>query len=498
MILRLPPTAVKLLKSQQLAAVGSLDLTDHASDNAKDAGLGVRYDPMMPNDPFNDAIDVALRELRDSQDHASLALRDSLAGAAASLRESAWSEARAQIEALAAERLESALAGARADAEQALAGARADAEQALAAARAEGEQALAAARAGAADDLSKAIADVRLDADRARVAAETAAAEQLSRSVDQARAAAEAAAGVRIAEALAAARADSERALAQVRTQQVQTSQGGAARLLKAVRDFDRAGSLSEVLDALVDHARGEVPRVAVLLVQGDQLRGWRFAGLDEVVTDPRSMTLSLSDPDAGVLAAAVRTRMPSSTGDGRTEVSPSFALLERGFCGLAVPIEVGGRIVAVVYADDQGETGSASPGWREASEVLARHAARCLEALTAVRMRTALAPSRPDEPAAAGGSGVPDTAGSAPAGDNEAARRFAKLLISEIRLYHEGAVNAGRRERNLLERLRDEIERARSLYNARIPAAARADHFNQELIRTLADGDPALLGHPA
>ena len=38
---------------------------------------------------------------------------------------------------------------------------------------------------------------------------------------------------------------------------------------------------------------------------------------------------------------------------------------------------------------------------------------------------------------------------GNEPGDDGEAARRYARLLVSEIKLYHEAAVAAGRRESN-------------------------------------------------
>ena len=80
---------------------------------------------------------------------------------------------------------------------------------------------------------------------------------------------------------------------------------------------------------------------------------------------------------------------------------------------------------------------------------------------------------------------------------EDASALRYARLLISEIKLYHEDTVNDGRRDSNLLERLGPEIARARRLYEERVPAdvRGRADHFGQELVRTLANGDPRLLG---
>ena len=84
-----------------------------------------------------------------------------------------------------------------------------------------------------------------------------------------------------------------------------------------------------------------------------------------------------------------------------------------------------------------------------------------------------------------------------APANDENGARRYARLLVSEIKLYNEAAVHIGRQKRDLMSRLRPEIERARRLYEERVPAsvAARGTYFQQELVQTLADGDSALLG---
>jgi len=83
---------------------------------------------------------------------------------------------------------------------------------------------------------------------------------------------------------------------------------------------------------------------------------------------------------------------------------------------------------------------------------------------------------------------------------DQEAARRYARLLVSEIKLYNESAVRMGREKRDLLKRLRPEVERARRLYEERVSSAVagRAQYFEQELRQTLADGDASLLGPQA
>jgi hypothetical protein len=80
---------------------------------------------------------------------------------------------------------------------------------------------------------------------------------------------------------------------------------------------------------------------------------------------------------------------------------------------------------------------------------------------------------------------------------DDQSARRYARLLVSEIKLYNESAVRLGRQHRDLFNRLRPEIDRARRLYEQRVPAhvPSRGTYFDDELVQTLADGDPALLG---
>jgi hypothetical protein len=79
---------------------------------------------------------------------------------------------------------------------------------------------------------------------------------------------------------------------------------------------------------------------------------------------------------------------------------------------------------------------------------------------------------------------------------ERASARRYARILVSEIKLYHEAEVAAGRRERDLATRLGGEIARARSLYEQRVPPDVRhtSDYVRDELIRTLADGDATLL----
>ena len=308
------------------------------------------------------------------------------------------------------------------------------------------------------------------------------------------------------AEALAAARlADS---VTEARAGERQADLACIERLLETIRRIDRAASLGGVLEALADAVQGESGRVAVFLVREGGLQGWRFGGFSPEISDPRAVDVPLDQ--SGVIARAVAAHSCAATSDAETAGDRTFSPpppgsllhLPAGRAGLAAPVCVGGQVVAVVYADDGTIEEPVVPNaWPEIVEIAARHASRCLELLMAARIVTA----RAAFDASPSGSRAADAAAESAAGssaacsdeDVDAARRYARLLISEIKLYHESEVNEGKRERDLLARLRPEIERARRLYLERVPPAVRttADCFEQELVRTLADGNAALLG---
>jgi hypothetical protein len=257
-------------------------------------------------------------------------------------------------------------------------------------------------------------------------------------------------------------------------------------RLLDAVRSLGRARSLSETLDTLASCAAGEAHRAAVLTIRGGRAHGWRFIGFGPLDLEP---SIDVPLDQAGIIGNAVRANAVTSG-----QPAPSFAEFPHGASCIALPIALGGEVVAVLYADtdsSNSESRTPHPESRvlnaEALEILTRYAARGIEALTAFKVARSLtaAPSTPEAPAMA-----------ADEDEAAAARRYARLLVSEIKLYHEDSVAAGRRDRDLSIRLGGEISRARALYEQRIPphVRQRAAYFDDELVRTLADGDPSLL----
>lgn len=88
------------------------------------------------------------------------------------------------------------------------------------------------------------------------------------------------------------------------------------------------------------------------------------------------------------------------------------------------------------------------------------------------------------------------------PANDEEQklhndAKRFARLLVSEIKLYNEQKVLDGRKNNDLYDRLKEDIDRSRQMYDKRVSTlvAAKYDYFYDELVNTLAEGDAGKLG---
>jgi hypothetical protein len=104
----------------------------------------------------------------------------------------------------------------------------------------------------------------------------------------------------------------------------------------------------------------------------------------------------------------------------------------------------------------------------------------------------------RPPAGVLSGGASIlrgPLTAGEEDPHDQ--ARKIARLLVSDIRLYNEAAIEEGKRNNDIYSRLKDDIDRARQTYEERVPESVRknTNYFFEELIRSLADGSPEAMG---
>jgi hypothetical protein len=276
--------------------------------------------------------------------------------------------------------------------------------------------------------------------------------------------------------------------------------QEGISRLAASLGEIDAATSLTGILDALLSAAAREATRAALVLVKADRLYMWRLRGFE--VTAATDLTIPIEE--GGFVAEAVQSGTPTWAGKGPPGRFPFLARATD--CAVALPIVLGVRtVVAVLYADrvdgpdchggdepaDKKENDDRRTVWVATLEALVRHAARCLEVVTAFRTAQVFAAGAGH----AGGAAARPAPLDAERAD-EAARRYARLLVGEIKLYHEAAIIAGRREGDLAGRLSGEIAHARALYQERVsPELQRETHyFDEELVRTLAGGDASLL----
>jgi hypothetical protein len=131
------------------------------------------------------------------------------------------------------------------------------------------------------------------------------------------------------------------------------------------------------------------------LLAPDARYRGWRFTGFGSSFDEANAIEFGAGE--AGVVHEAARTG--AAVRDTQAGAPAVAALPPGGEC-VAVPITLGGQVVAVVYGDDGSNPGrrDAPTAWPQTLEVLARHAAGCLERQTALKA-AGLWPDRPIPP---------------------------------------------------------------------------------------------------
>ncbi len=115
--------------------------------------------------------------------------------------------------------------------------------------------------------------------------------------------------------------------------------------------------------------------------------------------------------------------------------------------------------------------------------------AAEVVEVASAHAARAAAAPATAADPLA--GMSPED------ADVHRKAQRFARLLVDEIKLYNQAKVAEGRRNKDLYDRLKEDIDKSRGTFQKRYgnTAAGSADYFQQELLRSLAEDDISIMG---
>jgi hypothetical protein len=356
-------------------------------------------------------LDTLAEAVREDVGRRIAGIVDELVAAAAADRRAAAEEAadriRTELERASDEKLarlradaDETLARAKADGDAALTRAKADADERLARAAADAEEQLARARTAADEQLARATAAAERDADARAVAART---EGESHGREQGRR--EGLDEGRQAgwnegwelgrqQGFVDGQREGEEKARTVRLAETARDRARWRRLFDALSALDGGQSLSQILNTLADCAARESARAGVFLVQGDALVRWRFTGGDAADVGPTAYPID----HAGLVARAIRSGQPARDTSQSPGATPTMIEFAPGRRLLSLPVVVGGRIVAAVYADKEiaRSDAGAEPGdedaqlaaehWETMLGVLVRHASRCLEALTALR----------------------------------------------------------------------------------------------------------------
>lgn len=325
--------------------------------------------------------------------------------------------------------------------------------------------------------------------------------------------------------------------------------------LLQAISAVRQASGQKDILGALLDGAGQFSSRAALFVVRGASVMGWQGRGFAHP-DDVKNFTLEVS---AGLCARVLEEKAPvrGTAQDLDVAFTSTFGAPQDDRV-ILLPLLLKEKVAAVLYADagteGDGQLDDAalemlvlSSGlWLEivalrratASQESAEPVAAAMERAEAPAVESvppapnpamatvaepipepepvveAVAESEPQpkaepEPApmamaaaaAAGPAGMPASVQAPASADDEAllrkARRFAKLLVDEIKLYNKPKVQEGKENRDLYQRLKEDIEKSRAAYEKRYGStvAGAACYFDQEIVQNLADNDRSLLG---
>lgn len=174
------------------------------------------------------------------------------------------------------------------------------------------------------------------------------------------------------------ARLDSESAARQ--TEELRIRLARTVRLTSAFRTLDDSKTLSDILEHLVESACQESGRTAVFLVNGGKLRAWRALGFP---AEQPIVGTEFVPTESDVVGQAVRSGASRQHLNGDATHLPQFAQADGPRDAVALPVQVGGSVIAVLYADAARADTSEDPEWLDAIDAMTKHAGRVLEAMT-------------------------------------------------------------------------------------------------------------------
>ena len=281
------------------------------------------------------------------------------------------------------------------------------------------------------------------------------------------------------------------------------------------IQAMSRTESPAELFKVLRDACRLAAPRGSVFLVRQGKIQGWAAFGYEpEAIDAQRQFSCSLSDGWLGTLATS-----PEMTSASRSdnETGPDFGQPQAAETVGSV-VRIQGKPIAILVAERNADE---SPWHPEANGLLVTMAQLRLELDLALRkLQGAAEVAQPEvktEPStAAETQHAPDPAQAPPKAapeettevaplpeerdqekpELEAARRYARLVATDIRLYNEEAVVLGRRNGDLDHRLEEHLDRGKETFLRRHPdlGPTGLDLLRDAYVQVLAAGDAKLI----
>ena len=313
--------------------------------------------------------------------------------------------------------------------------------------------------------------------------------------------------------------------------------------LVHAIASIHAGTTQKEILRALLDAGSSCASRVALFVVKSGAASGWQARGFgdDEAIKDfPLDM-------NSGPASHAYHNRIaaPANIAEMDRRFVKQFGGPENEQV-LILPLVLKDKVAALLYADGGSDnlldSGSlevlvmATSAWLEVASLRKQAQQREVAEPVPVMERPPMAPAAPVQSASSYSdpfashspkhiskapepepvaevvevaSAASASAAAAPAADpfaglsaedadtHRKAQRFARLLVDEIKLYNQAKVNEGRRNRDLYDRLKEDIEKSKTTYTKRYgsTAAASGDYFSREVVRSLAEDDLSVMG---
>lgn len=284
--------------------------------------------------------------------------------------------------------------------------------------------------------------------------------------------------------------------------------------LFAATSSIYDAGGQKEILTALLDGVAQFSPRAALFVLRGGNIANWQNRGFDNA----GALEGYTHDANSGLAGRAIRDKEAVSA--AAVEFDSKFISTHGNPLdgnATVLPLVVREKVAAVVYSDAGKDAAKrfdlsavrllvrAAASWLEIQAL--RKSAGVESAAPEAMASAAAAPVEAAPPpaaahvaaAAATASAAPDTSGLSTEDQevHKKAKRFAKLLVDEIKLYNQAKVTEGRQNRNLYSLLQEDIDKSRNTYEKRYGStvAAEAKYFDAEVVRILADNDPAMMG---